>query len=94
MIAIKAMMTTLVALLLLLVGLAFSITPIPLGFPLILIAIFLLVASNRYAVHMMIFGRRHIGLFDRWVNWLEVKGGQRFGRVLRKTRPGRMPKRM
>jgi len=70
MIAIKAMMTTLVALLL------------------------LLVASNRYAVHMMIFGRRHIGLFDRWVSWLETKGGPKFGRVLRKTRPGRMPRRM
>ena len=94
MIAIKAMVTTLVALVLLLVGLAFSITPIPLGLPLILIAVIMLVASNRYAVHMMIYGRRRIGLFDRWVGWLEVKGGQKFGRVLRKTRPGRMPRRM
>ncbi|HMB46800.1 MAG TPA: hypothetical protein VKN63_00845 [Afifellaceae bacterium] len=93
MIAVKAMVTTLVAIILLLVGLAFSITPIPLGLPLILIAVIMLVASNRYAVHMMIFGRRHIGLFDRWVGWLEVKGGQKFGRVLRKTRPGRMPRR-
>lgn len=94
MIAIKAMVTTLVALVLLLVGLAFSITPIPLGLPLILIAVIMLVASNRYAVHLMIYGRRHIGLFDRWVGWLEVKGGQKFGRILRKTRPGRMPRRM
>ena len=94
MIAIKAMVTTLVALVLLLVGLAFSITPIPLGLPLILIAVIMLVASNRYAVHLMIYGRRHIGLFDRWVSWLEVKGGQKFGRILRKTRPGRMPRRM
>ena len=94
MIAIKAMVTTLVALVLLLVGLAFSITPIPLGLPLILIAVIMLVASNRYAVHLMIYGRRHIGLFDRWVGWLEIKGGQKFGRILRKTRPGRMPRRM
>ena len=94
MIAIKAMVTTLVALVLLLVGLAFSITPIPLGLPLILIAVIMLVASNRYAVHLMIYGRRHIGLFDRWVSWLEIKGGQKFGRILRKTRPGRMPRRM
>ena len=94
MVAVKAMVTTLVAIILLLVGLAFSITPIPLGLPLILIAVIMLVASNRYAVHLMIFGRRHIGLFDRWVGWLEVKGGQKFGRVLRKTRPGRMPRRL
>lgn len=94
MLAIKALVTTLVAIVLLVVGLAFSITPIPLGFPLILIGIFLLVATNRYAVHLMIWGRRRIGLFDRWVSWLEVKGGNRFGRVLRKTRPGRMPKRV
>ena len=94
MLAIKAMVTTLVALVLLLVGLAFSITPIPLGLPLILIAVIMLVASNRYAVHMMIYGRRNISLFDRWVSWLEIKGGQKFGRVLRKTRPGRMPRRM
>ncbi len=95
MLVIKTMVITLVAIILLLIGLVFSVTtPIPLGFPLILFAIVLLLTSNRTAAQMMVCCRRRIGLLDRWVNWLEVKGGDRFGRVLRKTRPGRVPKRV
>ena len=91
---IKALLATIIAVLLLPVGLAFSITPIPLGLPIFILAVFLLLVSSRHAVRITIFGRLHLGLFDRWLNWLERVGGERYGRVLRKTRPGRLPKRV
>lgn len=95
MLVIKTLVITLFAIIMLLIGLVFSVTtPIPLGFPLILFAIVLLLTSNRSAAQLMICCRGRFGLLDRWVNWLEIKGGNRFGRVLRKTRPGRMPKRV
>ena len=75
------------------IGLAFSITPIPLGLPIFVVAVFLLLVSNRKAAHMMISGRQRVPLFDRWLDWVERVGGNRYGRILRKTRPGRMPKR-
>lgn len=91
---IKATLATLLALILLPIGLAFSITPIPLGLPIFVVAVFLLLVSNRQAVRMAICGRRRIRLLDRWMDWLERVGGARYGRALRKTRPGRLPKRM
>ena len=91
---IKALLATVAAVFLLPVGLAFSITPIPLGLPIFILAVFLLLVSNRSAVQLTIFGRRHITLFDRWLVWLERVGGNRYGRILRKTRPGRLPKRV
>lgn len=91
---IKAMLATALALVLLPVGLAFSITPIPLGLPIFVVAVFLLLVSNRQAVRMMIWSRRHVPLLDRWLEWVERVGGSRYGRALRKTRPKRFPRRM
>ena len=51
---IKATLATLLALVLLPIGLAFSITPIPLGLPIFVVSVFLLLVSNRKAAHMMI----------------------------------------
>ena len=90
---IKATLGTIVALVLLPIGLAFSITPIPLGLPIFVVAVFLLLVSNRQAVRMMISGRQRVPLLDRWLEWVERAGGSRFGRILRKTRPKRVPKR-
>ena len=90
---IKATLGTIVALILLPVGLAFVMTPIPLGLPIFVVAVFLLLVSNRKAVGMIITGRRRVPLLDRWLEWVERAGGNRFGRILRKTRPKRVPKR-
>ena len=75
-------------------GLAFILTPIPLGAPLIGAALTLLVASNRSAARLVLLGRCRLSTLDRGVDWLERRGGARLGRVMRRTRPGRMPRRL
>ena len=78
----------------LLVGLAFELTPIPLGLPLISAALAILIASNRPSARLMLLGRLKLPLLDRGMDWLERHGGRRVRRALRRTRPGRVPRRL
>jgi hypothetical protein len=85
--------TTTIAIALLLTGFAASLTPFPLGMPLIAFGLMLLVASNRRAARWMLAGRSRLALLDRCVRLLEAHGGGRVRAVLRRTRPGRLPRR-
>ena len=78
----------------LLAGLAFVLTPIPLGLPLISAALAIFIASNRPAARLMLLGRLRLPLLDRSMDWLERYGGRRVRRALRRTRPGRVPRRL
>jgi hypothetical protein len=77
----------------LIIGLAFSLTPIPLGTPLVALALVILIARNRLAARSLVIARMRVGLFDRMIGWLESHSGTRIGRILRRTRPQRMPRR-
>ncbi len=74
----------------LIVGLAFFLTPIPLGFPLVGLSLMILVGTSRKAAVTVLAVRRRVSLFDRFLNSLEERGGSRIRRALRKTRPGRL----
>ena len=90
----RALLATALGIVCLLAGLVFLATPIPLGVPLISFALVLLVTSNRFAARLVLLGRHRLSTLDRGVNWLERRGGARLRRVLRRTRPGRMPRRL
>jgi hypothetical protein len=77
----------------LIVGLAFSLTPIPLGTPLVALALVVLIATSRFAARWLTIARMRLGLVDRMMAWLESRSGVRIGRILRRTRPQRMPRR-
>lgn len=81
--------TTTVAIAFLLTGFAASLTPFPLGAPLIALGLMLLVASNRRAADLVLRGRTRVKLLDRAVRFLEARGGRRVRVVLRRTRPRR-----
>jgi len=81
------------ALLAFLVGLAFIMTPIPLGAPLFAASLVLTIAASRRAARMVAGFRHSVPLFDRGIGFLERRGGRRLGRVLRKTSPRRFPRR-
>lgn len=85
--------TTTVAIALVLTGFAASLTPVPLGTPLIAIGLMLLIASNRRAARWMLAGRTRLALLDRGVRFLEARGGRKVRTVLRRTRPQRRPRR-
>ncbi len=90
----RALLATALGVFCLVAGLAFILTPIPLGAPLIGAALALLVTSNRFAARLVLLGWHRLSTLDRGVNWLERRGGARLRRVLRRTRPGRMPRRL
>ncbi len=77
----------------LIVGLAFSLTPIPLGAPLTALALVMLIASSRVAARSLVVARIRVGVVDRMIAWLESHSGRRMARILRRTRPQRMPRR-
>jgi len=89
----RNMILILLAIAVLIVGLAFSLTPIPLGAPLMALALVMLIGSSRFAARSLVVARMRIGLVDRMIAWLESHSGTRFGRILRRTRPQRMPRR-
>ena len=89
----RNMMFILLAVAVLIVGLAFSLTPIPLGAPLIALALVILIASNRFAARSLVVVRMRVRVLDRMIAWLESHSGTRIGRILRRTRPQRMPRR-
>ena len=82
-----------VAVAVLIVGLAFSLSPIPLGTPLVALALVILIATNRLAARSLIVARMRVGPLDRLIGWLEYRSGTRLGRILRRTRPQRIPRR-
>ena len=89
----RNMMFILLAVAVLIVGLAFSLTPIPLGAPLIALALVILIATNRLAARSLVVARTRVRIVDRMIVWLESHSGTRIGRILRRTRPQRMPRR-
>ena len=86
-------LTTTIAVALMLTGFAASLTPVPLGTPLIAFGLMLLIASNRRAARWMLASRARLALLDRGVRLLEARGGRKVRAVLRRTRPGRLPRR-
>jgi len=86
-------LTTTIAVALMLTGFAASLTPLPLGTPLVAFGLMLLIASNQRAARWMLAGRTRLALFDRGVRLLEARGGRRVRAVLRRTRPQRLPRR-
>ena len=90
----RNMIVVLLAIACLIIGLAFSLTPIPLGTPLVALALVVLIATNRFAARWMVIARMRIGIVDRMMAWLEDHSGPRIGRILRRTRPQRMPRRV
>lgn len=86
--------TTTVAIACLLAGFAASLTPIPLGTPLIAFGLMLLIARYRWAAELMLAGRTRVRLLDRAIRILEARGGRRVRAVLRRTRPQRLPRRV
>jgi len=86
-------MFILLAVAVLIVGLAFSLTPIPLGAPLIALALVILIGSSRLAARSLVVARMRVRIVDRMIAWLESHSGTRIGRILRRTRPQRMPRR-
>ena len=89
----RNMIFILLAIALLIVGLAFSLTPIPLGAPLMALALVMLIGSSRVAARSLVVARMRVGVLDRMIAWLESHSGTRIGRILRRTRPQRMPRR-
>ena len=85
--------TTVIAIACLLAGFAASLTPLPLGAPLIGFGLMLLVASNPQAADLVLKGRTRLKLMDRGVRLLEAHGGRKVRTVLRRTRPRRLPRR-
>ncbi len=83
----------LLAIVCLIVGLAFSLTPIPLGAPLISLALVMLIGSSRVAARWLVIARMRLPVLDRMIAWLERHSGTRIGRILRRTRPQRLPRR-
>lgn len=81
--------TTSVAVACLLAGVAVSLTPLPLGAPLIAFGLMLLIARYRWAAQWMLAGRTRIKLLDKAVRLLEARGGRKVRAVLRRTRPRR-----
>jgi hypothetical protein len=89
----RNMIFILLAIAFLIIGLAFSLTPIPLGAPLTALALVMLIGSSRFAARSLVVARMRVQLLDRMIAWLESHSGTRIGRILRRTRPQRMPRR-
>ena len=90
----RNMIIVLLAISCLIIGLAFSLTPIPLGTPLVALALVVLIATNRFAARWLVIARMRVGVVDRMMTWLENHSGARIGRILRRTRPQRIPRRV
>jgi hypothetical protein len=89
----RNMIFILLAIAFLIIGLAFSLTPIPLGAPLTALALVMLIGSSRFAARWLVIARMRVSVIDRMIAWLESHSGTRIGRILRRTRPQRMPRR-
>lgn len=89
----RNMIFILLAIAFLIIGLAFSLTPIPLGAPLTALALVMLIGSSRLAARSLVVARMRVTVIDRMIAWLESHSGTRIGRILRRTRPQRMPRR-
>lgn len=76
----------------LIVGLAFFVTPIPLGIPLVGLSILLFIAASRNFTRLVIANRRASPKMDRMFDYMERRGGSQVRKALRRTRPGRFPK--
>lgn len=75
------------AILLIVAGMVLWISPIPVGLPMIVLGLFMLLAVNRRAVRLARRLRRRLGWLDRAFRFAEDRAGERIGRTLRRTRP-------
>lgn len=76
------------------IGLSLVWLPFPAGFPFFALALGFLVAGSRRAAGMLLASRRRLATLDRTIDWVEQRGGRRIARTLRRTRPGRLPRRV
>ena len=68
-------------------GLILAPTPLPVGVPIMALAIFLLIATNRGAARLVARLRKRIGWLNAAFVFIEDRAGPRIGRTLRRTRP-------
>lgn len=73
--------------LLLVIGLILAPTPLPVGVPIMAMAIFLLIATNRHAARQIARWRRRFGWLNRAFMSIEDRAGPKIARTLRRTRP-------
>jgi len=70
------------------IGLVLAPTPIPIGVPLMAIAVFLLIATNPHAARLVQAMRGRHRWIHRAMHFVEQRAPTRIGEVLRSTRPG------
>lgn len=73
--------------LLLLGGILFIWTPIPLGAIMIASGFTILIGTNRRFARLIRSTRKRLGFFNRWIMFLEERMKGRIGRTLKMTRP-------
>lgn len=73
--------------LLFVIGLILAPTPIPFGVPIMAVAVFLLIATNRHAARQVARLRKRVGWLNRAFVFIEDRAGPKIGRILRWTRP-------
>ena len=69
------------------VGLILTPTPIPLGVPIMALALFLLIATNRAAARLVARWRKRLDWLNRAFMFIEDRSGAKIGRTLKRTRP-------
>ena len=69
------------------IGLILAPTPIPLGLPLMALALFLLIATNRTAARRVARWRKRTAWLNRAFVFIEDRAGPKIGRTPRRTRP-------
>ena len=72
-----------------LVGLILAPTPIPVGLPVMALALVLLIRTNPQAANQLLLWRRRWPRLDAAFRAIEDRAGPRLGATLRRTRPPR-----
>ena len=70
-----------------LVGLVLAPTPIPLGIPIMAVAVFLLIATNPHAAQLVLRLRARFARIDWCLRFVEERVSGKIGDTLRRTRP-------
>lgn len=75
------------AAILILLGLATVLLPLPTGVPLIALGLVVIVATSRTAARLLRNRRRKTQHVDEAISWLEDRSPSLFARILKRTRP-------
>ncbi|GLQ54930.1 hypothetical protein [Devosia nitrariae] len=70
-----------------LMGLLLTPTPLPLGVPLMAVSLFLLIATNKLIRRFVWFLRQRYSWLDNAIGFIEERADNRIRRTLRRTRP-------